>query len=448
VAEAARINALAKSWGGADFTRYEGGIYSTEWFWSKILRIFAEDSAVAAAAASFMEHCDWMTALLTGAKDLPSIKRSRCAMGHKAMWHRSYAEKTAGAGEYTGGYPSADFLSRIDPRLVPIRESLGTDTYTSDVAAGPLSAEWAGRLGIPAGIPVAMGAYDAHMGAVGGGVRPGWLVKVMGTSTCDVIVGPRPGGAEKPVRGICGQVDGSVLPGMIGYEAGQSSFGDVYAWFRGLLAWPLEELLLGEKLPGLEDIESAVKEKIVRTLSKRIIPELEKAAALIEPGAGGISALDWLNGRRTPDANQLLKGIVAGLTLGSDAPRVYRALAEATAFGARAIVERFREEGVAIEGIIGVGGVARKSPFVMQILADVIGMPIHIPAGDQSVALGAAMFAAVAAGLYPDIPSAQKRLCAPIEHTYSPNPALRPVYDGLYGEYRRLGAFAEQGGKD
>jgi L-ribulokinase len=443
-AEAARINKLAKSWGGVDFTQYEGGIYSTEWFWSKILRIFSEDPKTAAAAASFVEHCDWMTALLSGVKDLPSIKRSRCAMGHKAMWHRSFADPDSPQGENSGGYPSENFLSRLDPRLVPIRKSLGTETYTSDTSAGPLTAEWAERLGIPAGIPIAMGAYDAHMGAVGGGIRPGWLVRVMGTSTCDVLVSPRPTGQEKLVRGICGQVDGSVAPGMLGYEAGQSSFGDVYAWFRGLLAWPLEELFLKNQIPGLENIDPKTKEKIVQGISKKIIPELEKAAALIEPGTSGISALDWLNGRRTPDANQLLKGAIAGLTLGSDAPRVYRALAEATAFGARAIAERFRSEGIVIEGIIGVGGVARKSPFVMQILADVINMPIHIPAGDQSVALGAAMFAAVAAGLYPDIPAAQKQICAPIEFTYKPNPAFVPVYDKLYGEYKQLGAFVER----
>ncbi|GHV70113.1 ribulokinase [Spirochaetia bacterium] len=428
VEEAAKINKLAKTWGGVDYTKYEGGIYSTEWFWSKILRVFAEDKKIAENAVSFLEHCDWMTALLTGTVSVKEIKRSRCAMGHKAMYHRSFE----------GGYPSEDFLSRLDPRLVNIRKSLGTETYSSDKSAGGLSAEWAARLGLPAGIPVAVGAYDAHMGAVGGGVKTGWLVRVMGTSTCDVIVGPVPSGEEKPVRGICGQVEGSVVPGMLGYEAGQSSFGDVYAWFKRLVMWPVENLL--SKVDGIDD---ALKEKIIAGISKKTIPELEKAAAEIEPGSTDITALDWLNGRRTPDANQLLKGIIAGLNLGSDAPRVYRALAEATAFGARAIVERFREEGVAIEGIIGIGGVARKSPFVMQLIADVINMPIHIPANDQAVALGAAMFAAVAAGLYPDIPAAQAAICSPIEKTYTPDVARVKIYEGLYRRYRELGAFAE-----
>jgi L-ribulokinase len=373
-----------------------------------------------------MEHCDWMTALLTGAKDFASIKKSRCAIGHKAMWHADW------------GYPSADFLFKLDPRLVPIREALGKETYTSDTAAGALTAEWAGRLGIPPGIPVAMGAYDAHMGAVGGGARPGWLIKVMGTSTCDVIVGPKPAGREALVRGICGQVDGSVIPGLLGYEAGQSAFGDVYAWFKNVLMWPLETLL-----PEIEGVDNSIKEAILRGISKKLIPGIERAAEKIDPADSGIVALDWLNGRRTPDANQLLKGAVMGLTLGSDAPRIYRALAEATAFGARAIVERFVEEGVTIEGIVGIGGVARKSSLVMQIVADVLNKPIDVLANDQCVALGAAMFAALAAGLYPDIAAAQKALVPPVEKTYVPNAGRAAVYDRIYKRYKALGAFAE-----
>ena len=426
VTQAARINSLAKTWDGEDFTKYEGGIYSAEWFWSKILRVFEEDSAIAGKAATFIEHCDWMTSLLTGVTSLDKIKRSRCAMGHKAMWHSSF-----------GGYPDENFLSRLDPKLVKIVRSLGKETWTSDKSAGALTAEWAQRLGIPAGIPVAVSAYDAHMGAVGGGVKAGWLVRVMGTSTCDVIVAPKTG-TEKLVAGICGQVDGSVVPGMIGYEAGQSSFGDVYAWFKQLISWPVEALL-----PGIEGIDAKTKEKITAALSDRIIAELGKAAQSVDPSASGIVALDWLNGRRTPDADQMLRAAVTGLTLGTDAPRFFRALVEATAFGARAIVERFRREGVAIEGIIGIGGVAKKSPFIMQVLADVLNMPISVPAGDQSVALGAAMFAAVAAGLYADIPAAQKSLCAPVEKTYNPRKNEAAVYDKLYGDYLKLGAFME-----
>ncbi len=430
-AEAAQINETAKTWGGIDYTKFEGGVYSSEWFWAKIMRILKEDPKVAAAAVSFLEHCDWMPALLTGAKTLSSIKRSRCAMGHKAMWHNDF-----------GGYPEDSFLARLDPRLPAIKESLGAKTFTADTVAGALTASWAERLGLPAGIPVAVGAYDAHMGAVGGGVRPGRLVKVMGTSTCDMIVGARNPNQteEEPLKGICGQVDGSIIPGVIGYEAGQSAFGDVYAWFRKLLLWPVQQLL-----PTLEGVEEKTKNSIMKTLTARLIPELEKAAEKIEPESSALIAVDWLNGRRTPDADQTLSGAIAGLSLGSDAPRVYRALAEATAFGARAIVERFREEGVAIEGVIGIGGVARKAPFIMQLVADVLQTPIDVIASDQSVALGASMFAATAAALYPSVEAAQTAMAAPIEKRYIPNPERAAVYDRLYQRYRALGAFVEEG---
>ncbi|MHB9296050.1 L-ribulokinase [Pillotina sp. SPG140] len=423
VAEAAAINDVARTWGGIDYTKYEGGVYSSEWFWAKIMHTFAIDPKVAEASASFAEHCDWMSALLTGVRDCRAIKRSRCAMGHKAMYHANW------------GYPAEAFFARLDQRLLKIKRSLGNTTWTSDSSAGPLSPEWAERLGLPVGIPVAVGAYDAHMGAVGGGVKPGWLVRVMGTSTCDIIVGPKtPAGQEEvPVRGICGQVDGSVIPGMLGYEAGQSSFGDVYAWFKKLLMWPLETVL------------STVKgsESFVAEIAERLIPELEKKAETIDPQESGIIALDWLNGRRTPNADHRLTAAVSGLNLGTDSPRFYKALVDATAYGARAIVECFREQGVAIEGIIGIGGVAHKSSLVMQTLADVLNMPINVPGSDQVVALGAAIFAATAAGLYPDMLSAQQALCSPIEKTYMPRPDRAKVYDSLYEGYKKLGAFVE-----
>ncbi|GHV03164.1 ribulokinase [Spirochaetia bacterium] len=436
-AEAGRINDLAKSWGGIDYTRFQGGTYSPECFWAKVMRVLSEDSGVAAAAYSFLEHCDWMAAMLTGSADVLSIKRSRCVMGHKAMWHGTFAGK---GSSNEGGYPSDDFLSRLDPRLVKIRETLGNKTYTSDTVSGLLTREWAARLGLPALIPVAVGGVDAHVGGVGGGVRPGRMVMVVGTSTCDMIVGPKPLGEEKPIRGICGQVDGSIVPGMIGYEAGQSAFGDAYAWFRQLLLWPLENILPGIEIEG---IDQAAKEKLTRAIAKKILPELEKAADKIDPLDSGLVALDWLNGRRSPDADLLVKGAIVGLGLGSSAPRIFRALVEATAFGARAITERFREEGVPIESIAAVGGIAGKSSFVMQTIADVLKMPIEVAAGDQSVALGAAMFAAVAAGLYPDIPAAQKAMGAPIEKIYTPNAERAKVYDGIYERYKGLGVFVE-----
>jgi L-ribulokinase len=423
VAQAERINGLARSWGGEDFTKYEGGIYSSEWFWAKALKLVENGSKAAARARTIVEHCDWMPALLTGTKDLGSYKRSRCAAGHKAMWHASW-----------GGYPSGAFLDRLNPRLSELAASLGTETYTAETVFGKLCPDWAKRLGLSTEVVVSVGAFDAHIGAVGGDVAPGTLLKIMGTSTCDVMIGPSPTGAsgEKLVRGICGQVDGSVVRGMIGYEAGQSAFGDVFAWFRKVLAWPYRAGLVQEGPSGGVAIED------------KLLPALEAEAAKIDPSASGLVALDWHNGRRTPDADQTLTGAIAGISLGIDAPAVYRALVESAAFGSRAIVERLRSEGLRVERVAAIGGVARKSPLVMQITSDVLGMDISVSANDQSVALGGAMFAATAAGLYPDVLAAQAAMRAPIERVYKPDPARRAAYDRIYKKYQALGAFVEK----
>jgi L-ribulokinase len=420
VAQAERINELARGWGGEDFTKYEGGIYSSEWFWAKVLRLAESKTKAFAAARTVVEHCDWMPALLTGTRDLAQYKRSRCAAGHKAMWHASW-----------GGYPPAAFLDKLDPRLSELAASLGTETFTTEAPFGKLSPEWAQRLGLSTEVVVSVGAFDAHIGAVGGDVAPGTLLKIMGTSTCDIMIGPKPSGAEKLVAGICGQVDGSVVSGMIGYEAGQSAFGDVFAWFRKILAWPARAGLAGA--PGE-----------ATALEDKLLPALEAEAAKIDPAQSGLVALDWHNGRRTPDADQALTGALAGISLGTDAPAVYRALIESAAFGSRAIVERLRSEGVKVERVAAIGGVARKSPLVMQICSDVLGMDISVSANDQSVALGGAMFAAVAAGLYADAFAAQAAMRAPVERVYQPDPVRRAAYDKIYLKYKALGAFAEK----
>jgi L-ribulokinase len=425
VQEAEEINRLARGWGGPDYTRYEGGIYSSEWFFAKILHVLREDPAVAAAAFSWVEHCDWMPALLTGTTDPLTLKRSRCAAGHKAMWHADW-----------DGLPSEDFLVRLDPRLKGLRARLYKDSYTSDVKAGGLSAEWARRLGLPEGAAVAVGAFDAHIGAVGGGIRAGTLTKIMGTSTCDMLVAPAGALAGRQVAGICGQVDGSILPGLIGLEAGQSAFGDVYAWFVNLLYWPLE---YAESKPS----DPGEKERLRQDIKDRILANLSDEAARLAPGEAGLLALDWLNGRRTPDADQSLKGAVAGLTLGSTAPRVFRALVEATAFGSRAIQERFEREGVRAQRVVALGGISQKSPFVMQVTADVMNVPIQVVASEQACALGAAMFAAAAAGLYPSVTEAQDRIGSGFSRTFTPDPERARTYDGLYRKYLQLGQALE-----
>jgi L-ribulokinase len=427
VAEAERLSRLARTWGGVDYTKYVGGVYSSEWFWAKAAHILETDPAVGAAAVTIVEHCDWIPAVLTGTTELSRFKRSRCAAGHKALWHAEF-----------GGYPSDEFLAQLHPRLPALKASLGHDTFTSDAAFGPISSEWAAKLGLSKETVIAVGAFDAHMGAVGGGIGPHRLVKVMGTSTCDIVVAAPGSQPEQLVSGICGQVDGSVLPDAIGYEAGQSAFGDVYAWFKQLLVWPLEAIL-----PTLSGSSDEVKRSVAEGVADRIIPALEAAAALLPSEDMAPLALDWLNGRRTPDANQRLTGAITRLGLGSDAPRVYRSLVEATAFGSRAIVECFRAQGIRIDGAIAIGGVAKKSRFVMQTIADVMNMEVAVAAGEQTVALGAAMFAATAAGLYPRVEDAQRAMSPGTDHVYRPKPAQAERYDRLYQDYRALGAFVE-----
>jgi L-ribulokinase len=434
VEEADDINRVARSWGGTDFTRYEGGVYSSEWFWSKILHILRTDPAVAGAAYSWVEHCDWISALLTGNTDPLSIKRSRCAAGHKAMWHASW-----------NGLPSGEFLKAVDPKLAGLRERLFSQTFTSDIKTGNLSAAWAKRLGLSENTAVGVGAFDAHMGAVGAGIEPYQLVKIMGTSTCDMLVAPTAEIGDRVIRGICGQVDGSILPGMLGMEAGQSSFGDVYAWFGDMLAWPLENLLAKTGI-----VSKATAAKLVSGTAGGIIPELSKRASKINPAETGLTALDWLNGRRTPDADQRLKAAVTGLSLGTDAPKLFRALVEATAFGARKINDRFKSEGVPIQSVIAIGGVSKKSPFVMQVVADVLGMEIRAARSEQACALGAAMCAAAASGVHPTLLQAQKAMACGFEKPYKPDPENVKKYEELYGRYSKLGAFVESSirGKD
>lgn len=416
--EADEINELARSWGGEDFTKYEGGIYSSEWFWAKVLHVLREDSSVLEEAFSWVEHCDWIPALLVGDTTPKNLKRSRCAAGHKAMWHENFE-----------GLPEEDFLVKLDSKLGGLKERLFSDTYTCDIKVGTLSEEWALKLGLGTNVSVGAGAFDAHLGALGAEIQPYYLSKVMGTSTCDMLIAPANEFGDKLVGGICGQVDGSIVPGMVGLEAGQSAFGDIYAWFRKVLMWPIENLVLDDKIR--EDVSS------------RMIAELSRAAENIDPEESSLLALDWMNGRRTPDANQNLKGAILGLTLGSDAPGIFRALVESTAFGAKMIVDRFVEEGVRIDGVIALGGVAKKSPLVMQIVADVLNKPIKVARSEQAVALGTAMAAAVHAGVYKSIPEAQAAMGGGFECEYHPDPSMVKKYRVLFEKYKRFGKFIE-----
>lgn len=428
IQEAEVINTLSRTWGGVDFTKYSGGIYSSEWFWAKALHITRKNESVRNSAYSWIEHTDWMTALLTGQDNPAKIKRNRCAAGHKAMWHTEW-----------GGFPSADFLDRLNSNLAKVRLTLNDETLTCDTSQGVINKEWAKRLGLPETTLIGTSALDAHMGAIGGEIKPYHLSKVVGTSTCDMLTVPSEEMQGVFVKGISGQVDGSITPGMEGLEAGQSAFGDIYAWFKDILMWPIDNVL-----DNFKDIDDKQKAALVKKMSSSIIVKLTEEAEKIPVGVSGVIALDWMNGRRTPDANQNLKGAIAGLTIGTKAPHIFRALVEATAYGSRAIMERFLSEGIRVDEVVALGGVAKKSPFVMQTLADVLNRPIKVAASEQTCALGAAMCAAVVADIYDNIEVAQDVIGKGFDKEYFPNEANSKLYNELYEQYLTFGEFVEE----
>jgi L-ribulokinase len=379
-----------------------GGTYSSEWWWSKIWHCLKVAPDVFDAAASWVELADFVPALLAGVDDSTRIVRCICAAGHKAMYSDAW-----------GGLPAKAFLARLDPRLAALRDRLYDEAWAPGRPAGTLSAGWAREFGLQPGIAIAMGGFDAHYGAVGSGIRTGTLVKIIGTSTCDCAIAPADG-AIANVPGICGIVNGSIMPGYFGIEAGQSAVGD-------LLKWWVERFCEGDE-----------------TMHAR----LSEAAAELTPGESGLVALDWNNGNRTILVDARLTGLLIGQTLHTAPPEVYRALIEATAFGARAIVERLREYGVPIERVVCCGGIAEKNDLFMQIYADVIGQPMLIAGSPQTPALGSAVSAAVtagqAAGGYDTWTEAQDRMTALKSKRFEPRAAARRVYDELYGIYREL----------
>ncbi len=402
-AEAAEITELAKKM-HPEYLAKCGGIYSSEWFFSKILHCLRVDPKVFDAAYTWVEHADYMPAVLTGNTNPKTIKRGRCAAGHKAMFNNNW-----------GGYPDKNFLAKLDPKLGGLRDQLSEKTYTVDIAAGNLTDEWAHKLWLPAGIPVAVGAFDAHLGGVGSGISPGKLVKIIGTSTCDMAVWP----ADKKladIPGICGIVDGSILPGFWGLEAGQSAVGDIFNWFVNYIQ------------PGGEANGSH--------------QSLTEKAAKLKPGQSGLLALDWNNGNRTILVDQRLTGLLLGQTLHTKPEEIYRALIEATAFGALTIINRFEEYGVKISEVINCGGIAEKNPLLMQIYADVIGREMKIARSAQTCALGSAVAGAVvagkAAGGYDSFDQAQKAMCAVKKITYKSDPQNNKVYQKLYSIYKQL----------
>ena len=411
-----------------DYLQYVGGIYSSEWFWAKLLHILKTDEKIRSNIASFVEHCDWIPFVLTGGKSLKDLKRGICAAGHKALWSESF-----------DGYPPNDYFAAIDPLLDGFTEKLHQNIYSTDSIAGKIAPEWSEKLGLPLDVTIGIGAFDAHVGAVGGQIEPFYLSKVMGTSTCDMMVVSAKDLNNKCVKGICGQVKGSILPGLYGLEAGQSAFGDVYAWFKNLLLKPTIQII--EESAMLSEDQ---KKELKQSLDSNLLDILSQQADELPLEIKSTLAVDWLTGRRTPDAEQRLEGAISHLNLGTEAPHVFRALVEATCFGSKAIVERFIQEGIAVKGIIGLGGVAKKSPFIMQMLADILNMPVKVHKSEQTCALGAAMFAATAAGIYSQVDQAMQAMGAGFEKTYYPNQEKVDLYQRRYQKYQSLGNYLEK----
>jgi L-ribulokinase len=398
-AEAAEITELAKNHRPEYLTKC-GGIYSAEWFFSKILHCLRTDPEVFDSAYSWVEHADWLPAILTGTDAPDKLLRCRCAAGHKAMFN-----------DIWGGYPDAEFLGKLDPKLAKLRETLSDKAYAVDKPAGKLTEQWAKKLGLSTGIPVAMGAFDAHLGAVGAGIKEGVLVKIIGTSTCDMVVAAT--NKELPdIPGICGIVDGSILPGYYGLEAGQSAVGDIFNWF-------VNYIQPGGKRASSHDI-------------------LTKKAADLAPGQSGLLALDWNNGNRTILVDQQLTGLLLGQTLHTRPEEIYRALIEATAFGALTIINRFEEYGVKIKEVINCGGIAEKNALLMQIYADVTGREMKISRSAQTCALGSAIAGAVVGGAYDNFADAQSAMCDIKDTTFKPIWQNHRVYQQLYKLYKQL----------
>lgn len=425
IEEAKIINEVLANGGEQDYTRFQG-TYSAEWYWAKILHAKRTAPEVCAAAASWVEHSDWIPALLTGQTNPHTMFRNACAAGHKALWHSDF-----------GGLPDPKVLGKIDPYLQQIAQSYGAAPRNAGSVVGCLTPEWAERLGLSENTIVGGGSFDAHAGAVGAGIRPRVLVKVIGTSTVDMMIESRSVLRGKDIKDICGQAENSIIPGYVGVESGQAAFGDMLSWFRRTMMWPVHDFLQMQT-----DLPVEKRDSMERSYYKALIHRVEQVAAHDEPD-NDLIALDWFNGRRYPMINESVKSVFSGLSLSTTTPQIYAAMAMAAVFGSKRILDTLVTRGLQIDSIITVGGIPKKSPYIMQMMADVLNRPIKVSKSEQCCATGAAIYAAVAAGIYPDILEASEYMSEGFECSFEPIAENNKRYENMYKAYLNLARHGE-----
>ena len=424
--EADEINALiAKQ--PVNYSLHTGNFYSAENYWCKVLHTLRHSPELQKEAYSAIEICDYIPALLTGCTDASKVKFGHCCAASKLMW-----------AEEWGGYPPAEFFKQLDPVLIPILEHLPNDNYSCEKSIGTLTAEWAEKLGLKEGVIIGAGNVDSHSGGVGGGITYGTMVMNLGTSACFMSVMPKEEMGNTIVEGIFGQVDGSILSNMVGFESGLSSFGDDFAWFKNLMSWPVKAIVGKDT-----SIDETTKQRLIEAAEDNILREAAKEAEKLNITIDTPLATDWFNGRRAPYTNNTLTAAVTGLNLSTTAAEIYYAIAEATAFATKSCIDHNAKYGVITNKLIGIGGIAQKSPFVVQLLSDAVNMPIEVSDCKQAGTLGSVIHATVAAGLYPSVAEAQKVLCKPASQRYQPDPQRHALLERRYERYKALGMFTE-----
>lgn len=426
IEEAKEITHIIKDFNGEDYTRFQG-TYSSEWYWAKILHGSRVDSKVKEKAYAWVEHCDWIPAVLTGKTKPDDMYRSSCAAGHKALWHSDF-----------GGLPEDECLEAIDPYLRYVGEHYTIEPKTSVNNVGKITEAWAERLGVNTDVVIGGSSLDAHAGAVGAGIKSNTLVKVIGTSTVDMLVNKREVLRGKDLKDCCGQAENSILPGYIGMEAGQAAFGDIYSWFRNVLMWPINYYIKGDC-----DSTSDTVNKKLKDVYEHMIEDLCTEAAKRDE-CDDLITIDWFNGRRYPIINESVKGGMYGLTLGTDTVNIFKSIVFSTVFGTRRIFDSFVTRGIQIDEVITVGGISKKSPYIMQLMADILKRPIKVSESEQACAQGAAMYAAVACGIYGTLEEAQEFMCQGYEKIYIPNNQNFKKYDKMYFQYLKFGKHIDE----